>query len=111
MLDLFEEESYFEECEDDYVDVTALISSCKSAQRNEYAKSNLAVQEDLERSLELHSERVRDGLRRWKDVFGPLLPTATVEKLMSMDLEVLDDHQNASDLDRFVQMQKIQRRS
>ena len=35
-------------------------------------------------------------LRRWKDVFGPLLPTATVEKLVSIDLELLNDHQNAS---------------
>ena len=35
-------------------------------------------------------------LRRKKDVFGPLLPTATMEKLVSTDLELLDDHQNAS---------------
>ena len=33
-------------------------------------------------------------LRRWKDVFGPLLPTATVEKLVSIDLELLNDHKN-----------------
>ena len=35
-------------------------------------------------------------LRRWKDVLGTLLPTATVEKLVSIDLELLDAHRNAS---------------
>ena len=33
-------------------------------------------------------------LRRYKDVCGLLLPTATAEKLVSMDLELLDETQN-----------------
>ena len=32
--------------------------------------------------------------RRWKDVFGPLLPTAPLDNLISMDVELLDDPQN-----------------
>ena len=96
VLDLLEDEGYFGEGEEAYLDVTALMSSCKSAQRDEYGKSNLAAEEDFERSLELHDERVREALRRRKDVFGTLLPTATVENLVSMELKLLDDHQDAS---------------
>ena len=96
MLDLLEGESYFVEGEDIYVDVTALLSPCTSAQCHEYGKSNLAAEEDFETSLELLKLRVTEVLRRWKDVFGPLLPTTTVEKLVSMDLKLLHDHQNAS---------------
>ena len=96
VLDLLEDESSFMEGEDIYVDVTALISSCTSAQRDKYRKSKIAAEDDFEQSLELQDERVREVLRRWKDVFRPLLRTATVEKLVSIDLELLDDHQNAS---------------
>ena len=96
MLEVLEHESYLVEDEDVYVDVTALISSCKSAQRDEYGKSNFAAEDDCKKSLELHDEGVREVLRRWKGVFGPLLPTATVEKLVSMDEELLDDHLKAS---------------
>ena len=89
---LLEDESYFVEGED----VTASIYSCKSAQRDEYGKSNLGAEEHFRRSLELYKERVREVLRRWKDVFGRLLPTTSVERLGSMDAELLDDQQNAS---------------
>mmetsp|Transcript_101527 Transcript_101527/g.171891 ORF Transcript_101527/g.171891 Transcript_101527/m.171891 type:complete len:186 (-) Transcript_101527:522-1079(-) len=96
MLDLLEDKSFFSEGEDVYVDVTALISSCKSAQRDEYRKSNLAAEEDIEKLLELHNVRVREMLRHGMDVFGALLPTATVEQLVSMDVELLDDPQSPS---------------
>ena len=64
MWDLLEEESYLVKGKDVYVDVTALISSCKSAQRDEYWKSNLAADENFEKSLKLHGQRVREVLRR-----------------------------------------------
>ena len=35
-------------------------------------------------------------LTLWKDVFRQLLPTATVEMLVSMDPEPLDNHRNSS---------------
>ena len=96
VLEVLEDQSYFVEDEDVYVDVNAHICSCKSAQRDEYGEYNLAAGDDFEKSLELHEVRVREVLRRWKDDFGPLLLTATVEKVVSMDLELLDDHLKAS---------------
>ena len=84
---------FFLEGIDVYLDVTAVISSCKSAHRDKYGKSRLATEEHLQKSLELHDDRVREVVRRWKDGFQPLLPTATVEKEVFMDLELLDDHQ------------------
>ena len=68
MPDLSQDESYFVEAEDVFPDVTAPISSCKSAKRDEYGKSNLAAEEHFENSLELHDERVREVLRCWNDV-------------------------------------------
>ena len=94
--DLLEDESYFVEGEDVYVDVTASIFSYKSAQRDEYRKSNRGAEEHFKKSLELYKERVREVPRRWNEVFERLLPTTTVERLRSMDLELLDDQQNAS---------------
>ena len=47
MLDLLEHESYLVEDEDVYVNVTVLISTCKSAHTDEYRKSNLAAEEDF----------------------------------------------------------------
>ena len=79
MLDLLEDGSDLVEDRSVYVDVTALISSRNSAQGDKYGKSNLAAEEDSEKSLELHEERAREVLRRWKEVSGPLLPTPTVE--------------------------------
>ena len=96
MFDSLEEESYFVEGEDVYVDVTALICSCKPATRDEYGQSNLAAGEDSEKLPELHEERVREVLRPWKDALGPVLLTATVEKLVSMNLDLPDDQENAS---------------
>ena len=98
VLDVFEDQSYFMDGKDVYVDVTAPTSSCKSAQRNEYGKQNLATEEDLEKSLELHDDMVREVLRRLKDAFRPLLPTTTVEKMGSINLELLDDHRSVGEI-------------
>ena len=87
-----EGECFFVEGEGLLLDVRAFISSCKSAQKHEYGKANLAAEADFDQSLEVHDEKVRELLRRWKDVFQPLLPTATVEKLVSMNLGLLKDH-------------------
>ena len=81
----------FMEGEDFYVHVTALISCCKSAQRDEYKKSNFAACGGFKTSLQLNNERVRKMRSRWKDVFGALLPTATVEKWVCMDLKLLSN--------------------
>ena len=95
VLDLLENEELFVVDDDVYLDVTALYASCLSSQREEYGRSNLSG-DDFEKSLQKHDQRIREVLERQKEVFGPLLPAASVEKLVTMDLELLDDHQGAS---------------
>ena len=51
VLDLLEGGSYFVKDGDAYMDVTALIYSCRSPQRDEYGKWNLEAEKDFEKLL------------------------------------------------------------
>ena len=78
--------------EDVYLDVTALLSECSAVSRGEYGKSNLAAADDFEEKMKDLTYKIQEVLHRRKLAFGPLMTHGSFEKLVTMDLEWLDDH-------------------
>ena len=81
---------------DVYLDVTALLSECYSVSRDEYGKSNLAAADNFEEKIKNLPSKVQEVLCRRKVACGPLMAHGSFEKLVTMDLEVMDDHKNTT---------------
>ena len=79
---------------DVYLDVSALLSECYSVSRDEYVKSNLAAADDFEEKTKNLPYRIQEVLRGRKVAFGPLMAHGSCEKLVTMDLEWMDEHKN-----------------
>ena len=79
---------------DVYLDVSALLRECYSVSRNEYGKSNLAAADDFEEKIKNLPSRIQKVLLRRKVAFGPLMAHGSCEKLVTMDLELMDEHKN-----------------
>ena len=82
----------------DYVclDVSALLSECYSVSRDEYGKSNLAAADDFEEKIKNLPSKIQEVLRRRKVAFGPLMAPGSCEKLVTIDLELTDEHKNTT---------------
>ena len=78
------------------LDVSALLSECYSVSRDEYGKSNLAAADDLEEKIKNLPSKIQEVLRRKKVAFGPLMAHGSCEKLVTMDLELMDEHKNTT---------------
>ena len=81
---------------DVYLDVSALLSECYSVSRDEYGKSNLAAADDFEENIENLPTQIQEVLHRRKVAFGPLMAHGSCEKLVTMDLELMDEHKNTT---------------
>ena len=81
---------------DVYLDVSALLSECYSVSRDEYGKSNLAAADDFEEKIKNLPAKTQEVLRRRKIAFGPLMAHGSCEKLVTMDLELMDEHKNTT---------------
>ena len=81
---------------DVYLDVSALLSECYSVSREEYGKSNLAAALDSEEKIKNLPTKIQEVLRGRKVAFGPLMAHGSCEKLVTMDLELMDEHQNTT---------------
>ena len=79
---------------DVYLDVSAPLSECYSVSRDEYGKSNLAAADDFEEKIKNLPAKIQEVLRRSKVAFGRLMAHGASEKLVTMDLELLDEHKN-----------------
>ena len=82
--------------EDVYLDIRALLTECFSVSRDEYGKSNLAAADDPEEKIKDLPSKIQEVLRRRKVAFGPLMAHGSCEKLVTMDLEVFDEHKNTT---------------
>ena len=81
---------------DVYLDVSALLSECYSVSRDEYGKSNLAAADDFEKKIKNLPTKIQEVLRRRKVAFGPLMAHGSFEKLVTMDLELMDEHKTTT---------------
>ena len=81
---------------DVYLDVSALLSECYCVSRDEYGKSNLAAAEDFKEKIKKLLSKIQEVLRRGKVAFGPLVAHGSCEKLVTMDLELMDEHKNTT---------------
>ena len=81
---------------DVYLDVSALLSECYSVSRDEYGKSNLAAADAFEEKIKNLPSKIQEVLRRRKVAFGPLMAHGSCEKLVTMDLEWMDEHKNTA---------------
>ena len=81
---------------DVYLDVSALLSECYSVSRYQYGKSNLAAADDFEEKIKNLPTKIQEVLRRRKVAFGPLMAHGSCEKLVTMDLELMDEHKNTT---------------
>ena len=91
-----DEDLFIVDGDDVYLDVTALLSECYSVSRDEYGKSNLAAADDFEEKLKDLPSKIQEVLRRRKVAFGPRMAHGSCEKLVTMDLELLDVHKNTT---------------
>ena len=82
--------------DDVHLDVTALLSECSSVSRDEYGKSSLAGADDFKEKITDLPSQILEVLRRRKVAFGPLMAHGSCEKLITMDLELWDEHQNTT---------------
>ena len=79
-----------------YLDVSALLSECYSVSRDECGKSNLATSDDFEEKIKTVPTKIQEVLRRRKLAFGPLIAHGSCEKLVTMDLELMNEHKNTT---------------
>ena len=82
--------------DDIYLDVSALLSECYSVSTDEYGKSNLAAADDFEKMIKNLPSKIQEVLRRRKVAFGPLMAHGSCEKLVTMDLKLMDEHKNTT---------------
>ena len=97
--DLLDDDAFFVVDEDVYVDVTTMLSTCNAsgAKREEYGSSNLQGEDDFEEKIKDLPLEIKEVLKDRRVAFGPRhLAHGTVKKLISMDLELLDDHKISS---------------
>ena len=80
--------------DDVYLDIWALLSECYSVSRDEYRKSNLAAADDFEEKIKILRSKIQEVLRRGKIAFGPFMAHGSCETLVTMDLELMDEHKN-----------------
>ena len=78
------------------LDVSALLSEFYSVSRDEYGKSNLAAANDFEEKIKKLPSKIQEVLRRRKVAFGPLMAHGSCKKLVTMDLELMDEHKNTT---------------
>ena len=81
---------------DVYLNVSALLSECYSVSRDEYEKSNLAAADDFEENIKNLPSKIQEVLRRRKVAFVPLKAHGSCEKLVTMDLELMDEYKNTT---------------
>ena len=81
---------------DVYLDVSALLSECYSVSRDEYGKSNLAAADDFKDKIKNLPTKIQEVLRQRKVAFGPLMAHGSCEKLVTMDLELMNEHKNTT---------------
>ena len=81
---------------DTHLDVSALLSECYSVPRDECGKSNFAAADDFEEKIKNLPTKIQEVLRRVKMAFGPLMAHGSSEKLVAMDLELMDQHKNTT---------------
>ena len=81
---------------DVYLDVSALLSECYSVSRDEYGKSNLAAANDFKEKIKNLPSKIQEVLHPRKVAFGPLMAHGSCEKLVIMDLELMDEHKNTT---------------
>ena len=81
---------------DVYLDVSALLSECYFVSRDEYGKSNLAAADDFEEKIKNLPTKIQEVLLRRKVSFGPLMAHGSCAKLVTMDLELMDEHKNTT---------------
>ena len=91
-----DDDRFIVDCNDVYLDVSALLSECYSVSRDEYGKSNLAAADDLEEKIKILPPKIQEVLRRRKVAFGPLMVHGSCEKLVTTDLELMDEHKNTT---------------
>ena len=91
-----DEDRFIVDSDDIYFDVTALLSECFSVSRDAYGKSNFAAEDDFEEKIEYLPSKIQEVLRRRRVAFGPLMAHGLCEKLVTMDLELLDEHENTT---------------
>ena len=104
-VDRDETDLYYQYLDDDrfivngndvYLDVSAVLSECYSVSRDEYGKSNLAAADNFEEKIKNLPTKIQELLRRRKVAFGPLMAHGSCEKLVTMDLELMDEHKNTT---------------
>ena len=81
---------------DIYLDVSALLSECYCVSRDEYGQSNLAAADDFEEKIKGLLSKIQEVIRRRKVAFGPWMAHGSCEKLVTMDLELMDEHKNTT---------------
>ena len=81
---------------DVYLEVSALLSECYSVSRDEYGISLSAAADDFEKKIKNLPSKIQEVLRRRMVAFGPLMAHGSCEKLVTMDLELMDDHTNTT---------------
>ena len=81
---------------DVYLDVSALLSECYSVSREEYGKPNLAAADDFDKKIKNLPSKIQEVLRRRNVAFGLLMAHGFCEKLVTMDLELMDEHKNTT---------------
>ena len=91
-----DDDRFFVDANDIYLDVSALLSECYSVSRDEYGKSNLAAADNFEEKIKNLPTKIQEVLRRSKVAFGPLMAHGSCEKLVTMDLELMDEHKNTT---------------
>ena len=75
---------------------TALLSECYSVPRDEYRKSNLAAADDFEENIKILPCKIQEVLCGREIAFGALMAHGSCEKLVTMDLKLLDEHRNTT---------------
>ena len=81
---------------DVYLNISALLSECYSVSRDEYGKSNFAAADNFEEKIKNLPTKTQEVLRRRKVAFGPLMAHGSYEKLVTMELELMDEHKNTT---------------
>ena len=91
-----DEDRFIVDGNDVCLDVSTLLTECYSVSRDEYGKSNLAAGDDFEEKIKNLPSKIQKVQRRRKVAFGPLMAHGSCEKLVTMDLELMDKHKHTA---------------
>ena len=61
-----------------------------------YPGTNMAAADDFEENIKSLPSKIQEVLRRRKVAFRPLMAHGSCEKLVTMDLELMDEHKNTT---------------